>query len=85
MSERIMLLIISLLITVSCLAIGVWTFTSGQIATMDGKLLFAVCLVLALIFSMNARSLIPKQKLREWIKRQRAEASGREQHAQAPK
>lgn len=57
-----MLLIISLLITIACLAIAAWTVVSGQASSMDGLLLFATCLVLVLIFGVTAKGFLPKRK-----------------------
>ena len=77
-----MLIAISLALAVLCLAVAVWAVFSGELGTMDGILLLAVCLTLALIFSLNARSMIRSDTFRNWLKR-RKEKGGNAQEKQA--
>ncbi len=78
-----MLIAISILLTVSSLAVAVWAAFSGQLATMDGILLMAVCLALALIFSLNARSALRGEAFQGWLKSRKHKSDTGAQEKQA--
>ncbi|MBI4469392.1 MAG: hypothetical protein HY650_08745 [Acidobacteria bacterium] len=83
MSERLMLFLVSILITLTCLSVIAWTVISRQALYMDGLLTVFTCLVLALIFGLNALSMMPKKPPASKAGESKPKRGGSEQADQA--
>ncbi|MEW5975276.1 MAG: hypothetical protein AB1898_05650 [Acidobacteriota bacterium] len=84
MLEALVLLILSILLGVGSLVLTGWLVATHQAVTMDGLFLTLVCLVLALVFFLNAWWTLRSKEFQEILtqkKRSRETDSAREASA----
>lgn len=74
----LMLIVINFVLGVMALGGAVWTASTGQVGSMDGNFLMAVCLLLAAIFLSGFFSSVRNGELKQALRRSRSENSHEE-------
>jgi hypothetical protein len=80
MLESVLLMIVSVVLGLGCLAVTGWLVSSQQFATIDGLFLALVCLLLALISFLNLGWSLRSKEFQEWLKSRKGKLEAPDKH-----
>lgn len=80
MLESVLLMIVSVVLGLGCLAVTGWLVGSQQFATIDGLFLALVCLLLALISFLNLGWSLRSKEFRQWLKSRKKKLEAPDAH-----